>query len=437
MLKSTSKAGRPKAIFKPKTGGDPIVGLMRLKDGRWRVSGPGKITFTEPDEKFAIARFREIEARRNGQTRIDLPIGKADAHETSPLIRKAIKGRMVINIPRHPSAPVEIRRSLDCDEVWAFFREQILTRPKYVAERVGIEQLGYLRNLKEPVPPPPLDVLEQTWKEHFTSSAEQKRKCFAAFEDFRLVTGIPDIEAISPEIVVKYRDVVYGRKLSGKSQSNLFTRVRRYLSFFRDRAIAMDAINKALGYLALLTPSESTVTLDPKPVDPADWKKLLATAKGDDKPMVLLMLNCAMYLQEVIKLKWSEIQGGCLVTHRSKTGKCVRVATLWPETLEALKSVERKGTSIFLNYAGAPLGIKGAEKRFRELRDAAKTSVTSSQLRDGAYTAAVEANVSSNLCQLLVGHRCGMPDHYVKRKPSMVAPACEAIYRAYFGDAPK
>jgi hypothetical protein len=53
-------------------------------------------------------------------------------------------------------------------------------------------------------------------------------------------------------------------------------------------------------------------------------------------------------------------------------------------------------------------------------------------LRDGAYTACVEANVTANLCQLLVGHRSGIADHYVKRKPSMVAPACEAIYRHYF-----
>jgi integrase len=188
-----------------------------------------------------------------------------------------------------------------------------------------------------------------------------------------------------------------------------------------------------LGYLALLSPSETTVSIDPRPIEVADWKKLLAKAQGDDRAMVLLMLNCAMYLQEVIKLQWSDVREGCLVTHRAKTGKCVRVAVLWKETLDALVEVARRGPFIFYNYAGVPLGIKGAEKRFRDLRNAAGVGVTSSQLRDGAYTAAVEANVTSNLCQLLVGHRSGIADHYVKRKPTMVAPACTAIYIAYFG----
>jgi hypothetical protein len=140
-----------------------------------------------------------------------------------------------------------------------------------------------------------------------------------------------------------------------------------------------------------------------------------------------------MYLQEVIKLEWADIRDGCLVTHRAKTGKCVRVGVLWKETLEALADVKRRGSMIFYNYAAAPLGIKGGEKRFRELRDAAKVEVTSSQLRDGAYTAAVEADVTSNLCQLLVGHRSDIADHYVKRKPKMVAPACAAVHGAYFG----
>jgi hypothetical protein len=96
-----------------------------------------------------------------------------------------------------------------------------------------------------------------------------------------------------------------------------------------------------------------------------------------------------------------------------------------------LKALHVAAHSIFYNYAAAPISIKGAEKRFRALRDRAELDATSSQLRDGAYTAAVEANVTSNLCQLLVGHRSGIADHSVKRKPTMVAPACEAIRTLY------
>ena len=44
----------------------------------------------------------------------------------------------------------------------------------------------------------------------------------------------------------------------------------------------------------------------------------------------------------------------------------------------------------------------------------------------------MEANVTSNLCQKLVGHRSGIAGHYVKQKSTMVAPACEAIHSAYY-----
>lgn len=171
----------------------------------------------------------------------------------------------------------------------------------------------------------------------------------------------------------------------------------------------------------------------------ADFRALLDAAKGDDRAMILLMLNAALYLQEVVSLEWGDLNNGCLVTHRKKTGKCVGVAVLWPETLEALSAVKKQGDAIFFSEQGAPLNVSGAGKRFRKVRKAAKLTtkdgraedVTASQLRDGACTAAVQANVTGDLCKLLVGHRSGIADQYVKRLPSMVAPACEAIHRAY------
>ncbi len=490
MVKSTSNRGRPTAVYRPKLGGDPIVGLMRLKDGRWRASGQQKYTFTEPDEKLAIAHFEEWKARQQGKT-ISIPVAAAPIHnrdeirkailQSSPALARqsfpngrsgmfsppglaeetslsalppppGIVRRATSEAPAHPPnghsltvKPHPIRMELIDNRLefynsltqesafFAWLRRLILEKRHWVAQQTGIASLTRLPELPELEKIPTLAGLGDIWEEHFRSSPEQKRKCRAAFEDFTRTTSVASIDDIKPDVVVKYRDVVYGRNLSGKTQSNLFTRIRRYLAFFRERAVAMEAISRSLGYLALLTPNESTVSLDPRPIEPAEWQKLLAVARGDGQAMVLLMLNCAMYLQEVIKLQWSDIHNGCLVTHRAKTGKCVRVAVLWKETLTALEKINRRGSYLFYNYAGAPLGIKGAEKRFRDLRDEAKVAVTSSQLRDGAYTAAVEANVTASLCQLLVGHRSGIADHYVKRKPEMVAPACEAIHRAYFG----
>lgn len=434
MVKSTSSRGRPKAIYHPKRSRDPVVGLMRLKDGRWRASGPEKYTFSEDDEGLAIAHFREWEVSKTISN-----LGTVQVHATAEaaaldLMKRTMDagGALSASVQSPEGGKVwAVSDDTLSPKQWAYVRKMIIDRPKWAAERIGIEKIAYLREVKEPVPLPTFPMLKRLWEEHFNRSPEQKRKCAQAFEDFINTTGIKQLDDITPETVVAFRDAVYKRKITGKTQLNLFTRVRRYLSFFPERAIAIDEINRLLGYLKLLTPNTSTVTLDPQPIERDEWQNLLEAATGDDKAMILMMLNCAMYLTEVVRVEWDDIKNGCLITHRAKTGNCVRVATLWPETLAALATVKRRGPAIFYGYAATQLTIKGAELRFRKLRDKAGVAVTPSQLRDGAYTAAVEANVTSNLCQLLVGHRSGLADHYVKRKPSMVKPACDAIWEAY------
>ena len=118
---------------------------------------------------------------------------------------------------------------VDTDAFWPWLRRLILEKPAFVAQMTGIEQIGWLGDLKPPTPVPTFEALDAIWEERFKSSPEQKRKCLAALEDFRAVTGIISIKDITPAVVVAYRDKVYGRNLSGKSQMNRFTRLRRYL----------------------------------------------------------------------------------------------------------------------------------------------------------------------------------------------------------------
>jgi integrase len=172
------------------------------------------------------------------------------------------------------------------------------------------------------------------------------------------------------------------------------------------------------------------------PIEPGDFRRLLDAATGDDRAMVLLTLNCALHLQECVNLEWSDIHGDCLIAHRRKKGKFLRIATLWSETLEALKAVKRHPSSdrIFIANTGAPITISGAGKRFRKLRTTARLEhVESDMIRDGAATAVAAANINDSLFNLLMGHRCpGVKDHYAKRNPKMVQPACDAVHAHYF-----
>src|SRR3954469_15453867 len=63
MVTIKKKAGRPQHIHRT-ANGTQIPGLMKLKDGRWRASGPDKFTFSEADEGRAVQRFYEWKSKQ-------------------------------------------------------------------------------------------------------------------------------------------------------------------------------------------------------------------------------------------------------------------------------------------------------------------------------------------------------------------------------------
>ena len=410
-----SKTGRKQKHHVNSATGKPVVGLSKMKDGRWRIIGT-QIRFSEQDEQRAIEKYRAI---TNSETH-DERLLKA----VSERMEKFERVLAPLRDQHHP--------------LWKDVAEYIRTRPQWVAEATGIEQIGYLRDLKPPETVPSFSRIETEWKDHFKKSAEQRRRVLHAWEDFKKTTDVKALGEITPEVAIAYRDVVYGRNLTPKMESNIFTQIRRLFTFVRSRELAPDAMAKAIDALKRLIPSDSALSLDPQPIEPEQFKMLLNAADDENRAMLLLMLNGAYYCAEVVRLKWYMIKDGCIVSHRAKEGRCVRVCVLWPETIDALKKLKRKDDHIFVAYTGRPLGTKGAELRFRTLRTDAKvsTTVTSSHLRDGAATAMAQAGVTDKFFAIAMGHRSGISDHYVKRNPKMVAPAAIAIHDHYFPVAP-
>ena len=59
-------------------------------------------------------------------------------------------------------------------------------------------------------------------------------------------------------------------------------------------------------------------------------------------------------------------------------------------------------------------------------------------LRDGGYPAAIRAGASETVAEILAGYKIkGMSDAYVKRDPTMVKAATDAIEKHYFSKAEK
>lgn len=151
-------------------------------------------------------------------------------------------------------------------------------------------------------------------------------------------------------------------------------------------------------------------------------------------------LNFCMKSGEVADLIKTDIDmtKGTLVTTRNKTG-ATRIAVLWRRTTDAIRAYQKKhpyhAEHLFNSRIGTPLTAKAAGRIVIQLRRKANLPemVCFDTIRDGGYTAAIEGGASETHAKLLAGHSVRMSDQYVRRNPKMVADACEAIERSYFG----
>ncbi|HEY0009879.1 MAG TPA: hypothetical protein VGB55_14215 [Tepidisphaeraceae bacterium] len=432
-MKSTTKKGRPQAFYRT-SWGDRIDGLTRLADGRWKISGPKAIKFTEPDERMAIAIFRRRQAEQSGTDKVMLPMpDAADGTEAGRAIVKTSRGTFIARIPKD-GGPVKMARSFDTADLWAWLREQIIAQPKWVAERVGIEQIGYLTDLKKPTESLALEGLDDVYAAKAGISKEEITRCRRFWAEFVEAVGVKTLRELSHEHVELYEAKIAQLDLSPKSVKHRYTRIRTAIAWVMKRGKGAEDCRKALDVLSMLdvpTPD----TLDPNPIKPAQFWAIHKAAKDADNQtfaaMMLFSLNCALYPSEAGAVRWTDVDldRGEFVTRRNKT-KVPRVAVLWPETITALKSLPQDRPTVF-NTSRMAYQRFSVFRDWKIYRDAAKLpNVKYAEIRDAAFTAA--CRVDANQARILAGHRMqGAADHYVMRAPQAVGAACEAIRKAF------
>jgi integrase len=174
---------------------------------------------------------------------------------------------------------------------------------------------------------------------------------------------------------------------------------------------------------------------DPKPISRADFLKLLDAGDEFDQALLLLSLNCCLYVSEVLSVEWEELNFDQR-TYQSRRGKTdvIRAGVLWPRTVEALRKLPRRGGHVFRSSRGTVYHPNSYRKVFDDLRTRAGVAVEFNQIRDGAYTAAVRGGCAVVQCLILAGHCApGQMDAYVARNPEMVVDAGAAVERHYFG----
>jgi hypothetical protein len=185
--------------------GTPIPGLSRRpSDGRWRIIGT-QTTFSAPDERAAVEKFRRLTERKGGMT-------SAERWQRSAMFTadgmRTIVGRILS--AEDPDA-----------EFWAVMADELYSHPKLCAERTGIEWLSYGPRLDPPTPLPSLDQLEKEWKQHAECSSLQMKKVLRAWRDFRETAGVAGLDDITGGTVIAYKDAVKKRGLSKKQEHHL------------------------------------------------------------------------------------------------------------------------------------------------------------------------------------------------------------------------
>jgi integrase len=188
--------------------------------------------------------------------------------------------------------------------------------------------------------------------------------------------------------------------------------------------------------MAVLHVSGKSSTLDPTPIKPDAFRKLVAGANVELRAVLLLSLNCCLYLSEALACEWAEIDltAGTYQTRRDKTG-VRRAGMLWDETITALKALSHKGQSpyLFTSSHGSVYNTNSYTKKYNRLAaSVGVVDVEFNNIRDGSYTTACNKGVEFAACQMLAGHTLpGQADHYIARTPDKVQGACDAVYAAY------
>jgi integrase len=429
------KMGRPQKPYQT-SWGEVVPGLTKDTNGRWRIVTTGE-RFRELDERLAVLRFRR--SLPNGT--LFIPVARSEDISDNADAGDALNDQIEeLHHIEHDDGSDEIGHVIDAAAGWNWFRQQLIERPEYVAKQTGIPQIASLHLMGVPKPSITLKELLRVYKATSDATEKSKKEASAPFKRLIAFTGATTLNDLTTERLAAFREHVMtkcGLRSSGTIAA-YFSRIRYIVRFAFKHGLDSQQLSAALDRMKVLYPPPCNTRPDPKPISRADFNTLLCAADGTWRAILLISLNACLYMEEVCRLRWEELNldAKTFVSHRLKRGHVVRVAVLWDETVEALRALPRRGQSpyVFTSPHGTRYNKNTKINDFKDFRERfGVPNVTFSHIRDGAYTVACQF-AEEKFSRILAGHKfAGLTDNYVKRNPSFVKPACDAVYRHYFG----
>ncbi len=321
-------------------------------------------------------------------------------------------------------------------DLWAKLAELFRSTPlPIVAQRLGVPQIAYLDELTPSQPSAKCsDVLKLYLDRNKQCDQGTIRRLRISWNDFVKHTQGRTMRDVTQEGVDRWEKWLFSAGHGPSTIKAYRGRVTCVIRHAIRKGLDTENSKRALALIEKIDLPDVKGSNDPNPISVEDFHKLLDKADVKWQVILLLMLNCAFYGEDVRMLPLSaiDLKKGTMTFRREKTSM-PRVAMLWKETVQAIKAYMKvrpsaKGALILSNH-GAPFSYSGLERSFRTLRKRAGVKVTLNQFRDGAFTEACQ--VDERAAKVIAGHSNGMSDRYVMRAPSHTKAAVDAIREHY------
>ena len=321
--------------------------------------------------------------------------------------------------------------------------------PDLAAQKLRIPQIATLKSLHLPPEPLLISTIIREYETKNPRKGKSKKEALAPFHALIKFSQAVKVEDLTTEVLQRWKAHIEETIDGADTRAAYYSRVRGVIRFGLKVGMNSKQIEETLMRMHVLWTPAPRGHVNPTPISPEDYCKLLKAGGDKWRAWLLCGLNLCMHLDEVCQVKWAELDlnRGTYASIRTKTQRkrIPQAATLWPETIAALRAIPRRGQSpfVFTSSHGTRFNRNSRGNEFADLRRAAGVTTVSNKgapvsfdwLRDGAYTAAIRApGVDERFARIMAGHKSpGLEDNYVLRNPEIVRSACDAVYQHYFG----
>lgn len=397
--------------------------LRQRPDGRFYVNRyPLKILeLSTQDERDAIRRYLKWKGEVD-----NIKVRGKDSRRRYVHIIDDEKG---IDEDYWEEGPFEVRHNIPEDHLIDIFTEWITTRPKWLADRTGIEELAYLDKLEK------LEILSlaRIAKTYSTKniSDEEMVASEIAWKEFASAVGVNNLNEVGTEEVQKYADFLVSKRFAPKTFRKRFGKVMTLLNYAKPRhkqhAKKIEEVKLDLKSIIELPKASAP---NPTPLRPKQFKAILNAANENFRGIIMISLNAALHAKELSELREDELdlEHYTFVTKRTKTN-IARCAHLWPETIKAIKPYMDNEEYLFYQVDGRNHDRHSIYREWKRTCKRAKVKGFSfDSLRDSCRT---HMRGDAEAAAFVMGHTFSISDKYTYRDAEATKEVLEQVRQKY------